>query len=90
MSEYQAHLQNRVERAVRNARALVIVDQGFGSMGDPRAVVFCSPADEHPESSALCASQPTPGLCKSHPGDIRRAADWTQTCCGNSWLICNR
>ena len=29
MSEYQAHLQNRVERGVRNASRLVVVDQGL-------------------------------------------------------------
>ncbi len=55
MSEYQAHLQNRVERAVRNACALVVVDQGFGSMGDPRAAVFAAQQTGVP-SLVLCAA----------------------------------
>jgi len=64
MSEYQAHLQNRVERAVRNARALVIVDQGFGSMGDPRAVVFAAQQMNVP-SLALCAASQRQGYAKA-------------------------
>ena len=55
MSEYQAHLQNRVERAIRNACALVVVDQGFGSMGDPRAAVFAAQQTGVP-SLVLCAA----------------------------------
>lgn len=55
MSEYQAHLQNRVERAVRNACALVVVDQGFGSVGDPRAAVFAAQQTGVP-SLVLCAA----------------------------------
>jgi hypothetical protein len=55
MSEYQAHLQNRVERAVRNACALVIVDQGLGSIGDPRAAVFAAQQTGVP-SLVLCAA----------------------------------
>jgi bifunctional ADP-heptose synthase (sugar kinase/adenylyltransferase) len=42
MSEYQAHLQNRVERGVRNASRLLVIDQGYGSVGDPRATVFAA------------------------------------------------
>jgi len=64
MSEYQAHLQNRVERALRNARALVIVDQGFGSMGDPRAVVFAAQQMNVP-SLALCAASQRQGYAKA-------------------------
>ena len=55
ISEYQAHLQNRVERAVRNARAIVIVDQGFGSLGDARAAIFAAEQVRIP-SLVLCAS----------------------------------
>ena len=54
MSEYQAHLQNRVERGIRNARLLVIVDQGYGSVGDPRAAVFAATQCQIP-SLVLCA-----------------------------------
>ena len=64
MSEYQAHLQNRVERAVRNACALVIVDQGFGSMGDPRAAVFAAQQMNIP-SLALCAASLHQGYVKA-------------------------
>ena len=55
ISEYQAHLQNRVERAVRNASAIVIVDQGFGSLGDARAAIFAAEQVRIP-SLVLCAS----------------------------------
>ena len=64
MSEYQAHLQNRVERAVRNACALVVVDQGFGSLGDPRAVVFAAHQMNIP-SLALCAASQHQGYAKA-------------------------
>lgn len=40
MSEYQAHLQNRAERYLRNASALVMVDYDLGSISEPRALVY--------------------------------------------------
>ena len=40
MSEYQAHLQNRAERYMRNAGAVVLVDYDLGSIAEPRALVF--------------------------------------------------
>lgn len=54
MSEYQAHMQNRVERGVRNASRLVVVDQGYGSVGDPLATVFAATQCQIP-SLILCA-----------------------------------
>ena len=54
MSEYQAHLQNRVERGIRNASRLVVVDQGYGSVGDPPATVFAAAQHQIP-SLVLCA-----------------------------------
>lgn len=40
MSEYEAHLQNRAERYMRNAGAVVLVDYDLGSIAEPRALVF--------------------------------------------------
>lgn len=40
MSEYEAHLQNRAERYMRNAVAVVLVDYDLGSLAEPRALVF--------------------------------------------------
>ena len=40
MSEYEAHLQNRAERYMRNASAVVLVDYDLGSIAEPRALVF--------------------------------------------------
>ena len=40
MSEYEAHLQNRAERYMRNAGAVVFVDYDLGSIAEPRALVF--------------------------------------------------
>ena len=64
MSEYQAHLQNRVERAVRNAVGVVIVDQGFGSLGDARAAIFAAEQARIP-SLVLCASDRRRGYEKA-------------------------
>ena len=38
MSEYESHLQNRAERYLGNASALVLVDGGLGGTGEPRAL----------------------------------------------------
>jgi bifunctional ADP-heptose synthase (sugar kinase/adenylyltransferase) len=40
MSEYQAHLQNRAERYLRNASAIVLVDYDLGSIAEPRALTY--------------------------------------------------
>lgn len=40
MSEYESHLQNRVERYLGNASALVLVDWGLGSIAEPRALIY--------------------------------------------------
>ena len=40
MSEYESHLQNRVERYLGNASALVLVDWGLGSIAEPRALAY--------------------------------------------------
>ena len=40
MSEYEAHLQNRAERYMHNASAVVLVDYDLGSIVEPRALVF--------------------------------------------------
>lgn len=40
MSEYEAHLQNRAERYLRNASALVLVDFALGSIAEPRALIY--------------------------------------------------
>ena len=40
MSEYEAHLQNRAERYMRNASAVVLVDYDLGSIAEPRALVY--------------------------------------------------
>lgn len=40
MSEYQAHLQNRSERYLRNAGAVVLVDYDLGSIAEPRALTY--------------------------------------------------
>ena len=42
MSEYQAHLQNRAERYLRNASALVLVDYDLGSIAEPRALTYAA------------------------------------------------
>lgn len=39
-SEYQAHLQNRAERYLKNASALIMVDYDLGSISEPRALVY--------------------------------------------------
>ena len=40
MSEYEAHLQNRAERYMHNASAVVLVDYDLGSIAEPRALIF--------------------------------------------------
>ncbi len=40
MSEYESHLQNRAERYLGNASALVLVDWGLGSIAEPRALTY--------------------------------------------------
>ena len=40
MSEYESHLQNRAERYVHNAGAMILVDYGLGSIAEPRALLF--------------------------------------------------
>lgn len=40
MSEYESHLQNRAERYLGNASALVLVDWGLGSIAEPRALIY--------------------------------------------------
>lgn len=40
MSEYQAHLQNRSERYLRNASAIVLVDYDLGTIAEPRALTY--------------------------------------------------
>ena len=40
MSEYEAHLQNRAERYLRNASAVVLVDFALGSIAEPRALIY--------------------------------------------------
>ena len=40
MSEYESHLQNRVERYLGNASALVLVDWDLGSIAEPRALIY--------------------------------------------------
>ena len=57
MSEYQAHLQNRVERGVRNASRLVVVDQGYGSVGDPPAL-FAAAQHQIPSSYFVRPTRP--------------------------------
>ena len=49
---------------MRNACVLVIVDQGFGSMGDPRAAVFAAQQMNIP-SLALCAASLHQGYVKA-------------------------
>ena len=41
MSEYEAHLQNRAERYMRNASAVVLVDYDLGSIAEPEGVGLC-------------------------------------------------
>lgn len=69
MSEYQAHLQNRLERAVRNAAMLIVADQGFGSIGDPRAAVFAAKQSRLP-CLVLCAPHQT-----KHYGSATRVVE---------------
>ena len=45
MSEYESHLQNRAERYLGYASALVLVDWGLGSIAEPRALT--SVAKQH-------------------------------------------
>ena len=40
MSEYESHLQNRAERYLGYASALVLVDWGLGSIAEPRALIY--------------------------------------------------
>ena len=40
MSEYESHLQNRAERYLTNASALIMVDYGLGSIAEPRALAY--------------------------------------------------
>ena len=80
MSEYQAHMQNRVERGVRNASRLVVVDQGYGSVGDPLATVFA--AAQHARFPALfcvrhTSPNTTPKLLESlRLGQLLQATNW--------------
>ena len=48
MSEYQSHLQNRAERYLRNAAALVIADFGLGSVAEPRALAYVADQQNKP------------------------------------------
>ena len=40
LSEYQAHLQNRTEKYLLNASAIVVVDLDLGCIAEPRALNF--------------------------------------------------
>lgn len=42
LSEYQAHLQNRTEKYLLNASALVLVDLDLGCIAEPRALNFAA------------------------------------------------
>jgi len=56
MSEYQAHLQNRAERYLINAGALVLVDHDLGSIAEPRALAFVANGLGRPSLAVLgCA-----------------------------------
>ncbi len=58
MSEYQAHLQNRAERYLTNAGALVLVDHDLGSIAEPRALVFVANGLGRPSVAVLgCAER---------------------------------
>lgn len=58
MSEYQAHLQNRAERYLTNAGALVLVDHDLGSIAEPRALVFVANRLGRPSLALLgCAER---------------------------------
>ncbi len=48
MSEYESHLQNRVERYLGNASALVLVDWGLGSIAEPRALIYVARQQDVP------------------------------------------
>lgn len=53
MSEYQAHLQNRAERYLRDASAIILVDYDLGSIAEPRALAFVARQLEVPCVAAL-------------------------------------
>ena len=55
MSEYESHLQNRVERYLSNAGALVLVDHGLGSIADPRALAYVAKQQGVPSVAVLGA-----------------------------------
>ena len=48
MSEYESHLQNRAERYLGYASALVLVDWGLGSIAEPRALTYVAKQQDVP------------------------------------------
>ena len=48
MSEYESHLQNRAERYLGYASALVLVDWGLGSIAGPRALTYVAKQHDVP------------------------------------------
>ena len=56
MSEYESHLQNRAERYLGNASALILVDYGLGSIAEPRALAYVAKQRGVPSVAVLGAS----------------------------------
>ena len=56
MSEYESHLQNRAERYLGNASALILVDYGLGSIAEPRALAYVAKQRGVPSVAVLGGS----------------------------------
>ena len=53
-SEYQAHLQNRTEKYLLNAAAIVVVDLDLGCIAEPRALNFVAKQRGVPIVAVVC------------------------------------